>query len=454
MPRQTKKTTTKKPHTTKPVTKVEPSLEETKLEELHDKEYVPPTEKEKFMEEIKKMPDGATTSDARDEEHKFWRYEPVIGTGVVVPKDYNHPIQEDLTVDKISKVPANLPREDMKYVIVDIDDEKEMDDVYNLLAKNYVEDDDATLRFDYKIDFIKWCLKVPNYQRNWFIGIRLENTNELIGFITGVPSLIKIYDKKVPVAEINFLCIKKEMRKFKLAPLLIKEVTRQVHLYGIFQAVYTSGTDLPNVVSTAQYFHRPLNPKKLDAIGFSSCNERLTMQRAVKLYKLPDEPVTPGFRRMEVKDAKEVTEKLNIFLQRHHDLTVLFDEETVIHSFMTRENIVESFVIERDGKIVAFSAYYILPSSILNSYEYKELYVAYQYYYFYEADVDAKAFFKDMLICANKSKCDVFNCLNLSQNTKYIADLLFVPGSGYLKYYLYNWACPKVNPDKLDIILQ
>jgi hypothetical protein len=35
--------------------------------------------------------------------------------------------------------------------------------------------------------------------------------------------------------EINFLCVHKKLRSKRLAPVLIKEVTRRVNLQGIFQ---------------------------------------------------------------------------------------------------------------------------------------------------------------------------------------------------------------------------
>ncbi|KAL7722087.1 Glycylpeptide N-tetradecanoyltransferase [Entamoeba marina] len=412
--------------------------------ELKKKEFIEGEEQIEFLKTIDKDIHGTTQSD-RDKDHKFWKYQPVVGTGVKVPQKFNNPIQPDVPYEMVSKEPTPLPNEDMFFTSVDIDTEAEMEEVYVLLKDNYVEDDDATLRFNYQKDFIRWCLKVPGYYKTWILGIRLHTTNALVGFITGVPTSVKIYDRVVDVAEINFLCIRKDMRKFKLAPLLITEVTRQVHLTGLFQAVYTS---------VAQYFHRPLHPKKLDAIGFSTVNERLTLQRALKLYKLPSVPVSKGFRAMEEKDVEVVTEKLNKYLHNRFDLTVLFSKEMVSHTFLERDGIVKSYVIETDGNITAFGAFYILQSSVLNSYEYDDLVVAYQYYYFHDSSVDFKQFFKDLLTCALNEKCDVFNCLNMAENGKYLSDLLFVPGDGNLKYYLYNWACPEVPSEKLSIVLQ
>ena len=45
--------------------------------------------------------------------------------------------------------------------------------------------------------------------------------------------------------EINYPCVHKRLRTKRLAPVLIKEITRRVNLAGIFQAVYTAGVVLP-----------------------------------------------------------------------------------------------------------------------------------------------------------------------------------------------------------------
>ncbi len=63
---------------------------------------------------------------------------------------------------------------------------------------------------------------------------------------------------------------------------------------------------LPTPVAKCRYWHRNLNPKKLVNVGFSHLTRRMTLPRAVKLYKLPAAPLTPGIRPMEQKDVKQV----------------------------------------------------------------------------------------------------------------------------------------------------
>jgi glycylpeptide N-tetradecanoyltransferase len=75
--------------------------------------------------------------------------------------------------------------------------------------------------------------------------------SKLLVKLTLSPHLKIDYRKKLLV-EINFLCIHKKLRSKRLAPLLIKEVTRRVNLEGIFQAVYTAGVVLPQPVATCR----------------------------------------------------------------------------------------------------------------------------------------------------------------------------------------------------------
>ena len=63
--------------------------------------------------------------------------------------------------------------------------------------------------------------------------------------------LLNIYSEQLLV-EINFLCVHKKLRSKRLAPVLIKEVTRLIHLEGIFQALYTAGVHLPKPISVCR----------------------------------------------------------------------------------------------------------------------------------------------------------------------------------------------------------
>ena len=118
------------------------------------------------------------------------------------------------------------------------------------------------------------------------------------------------------MVEINFLCVHKKLRAKRLAPVLISEITRRVNLHGIFQAAYTAGVILPKPIVTCRYWHRSLNPKKLVQVGFSHMGRNMTMQRLVRLYKLPEKTQCRGLRPMSARDldqARLLVNKVSIF---------------------------------------------------------------------------------------------------------------------------------------------
>lgn len=44
--------------------------------------------------------------------------------------------------------------------------------MYELLSNNYVEDNDGVFRFDYPVEFLRWTLLTPNYNKEWHVGVR------------------------------------------------------------------------------------------------------------------------------------------------------------------------------------------------------------------------------------------------------------------------------------------
>jgi len=46
---------------------------------------------------------------------------------------------------------------------------------------------------------------------------------------------------------------------------------------------------------------------------------------------------------------------------------------------------------------------------------------------------------------------DVFNALDLMENKQFLEPLKFGIGDGNLQYYLYNWRCPTMTPDRVRI---
>lgn len=70
-----------------------------------------------------------------------------------------------------------------------------------------------------------------------------------------------------------------------------------------------------------RYWHRSLNPKKLIDVKFSHLSRNMTMQRTLKLHKLPESTRTPGFRKLTEKDLPQARKLLsNVRLRNYKSI--------------------------------------------------------------------------------------------------------------------------------------
>lgn len=390
-----------------------------------------------------------TTEEAMRKQFEFWNTQPVpkIDEDIAV----NEPIEPDKPQSEVRQEPYTLPQGFIWDTLI-LDDPKTLQELYQLLNENYVEDDDNMFRFDYSADFLLWALKPPGWHKEWHCGVRVEKSGKLVGFISAIPATIRIYEHTQKMVEINFLCVHKKLRSKRVAPVLIREITRRVHMQGIFQAVYTAGVVLPKPVSTCRYWHRSLNPKKLIEVKFSHLARNMTMQRTLKLYRLPEETKTAGFRPLEARDISQAYKLLNQYLTKF-DLAPSFDEEDFRHWFFPRAGIVDCFVVENDGAITDLVSYYTLPSTVMHHPTHKSLKAAYSFFNASTATAWTDLI-NDALVTAKNAGFDVFNALDLMENKTFLETLKFGIGDGNLHYYLYNWRCPGMPAHQVGLVLQ
>lgn len=268
---------------------------------------------------------------------------------------------------------------------MDLTNPTELDDVYTLLNQNYVEDHEAMFRFAYSASFLTWALMSPGWRKEWHIGIRASQSRKLVAFISGVPCTLRVRKSHVQCSEINFLCVHKKLRSKRLAPVLIREVTRRCNLLGIWQAIYTGGILLPTPVSTCRYYHRALDWPKLHEVGFSPLPPGSTKQRMTLRMKLPTETSIKGLREMALKDVDAVLDLLKRYLATM-DMAQEFTRDEVQHWLVNEEpeiknKVVYSYVVEHEGKVTDFFSFYSIPSTVIGNPVYQSINVAYLFYY-------------------------------------------------------------------------
>lgn len=231
------------------------------------------------------------------------------------------------------------------------------------------------------------ALKSPGWRPEWHVGVRATRSRKLVASICAVPTQLRVRKNSKPMGEVNFLCIHKKLRSKRLAPVLIKEVTRRINLDGIYQAIYTAGIILPRPVSSCRYFHRPINWLKLYETGFSPMPAGATKERMIRRNQLPPQTNTPGFRPMQESDIDAVLNLLNRYLSRF-DLAQEFTRDEVDHWLFNKtanphDRVIWSFVADGDGggPITDFVSFYSLESSVIQAGKHASVRAAYLYYY-------------------------------------------------------------------------
>ncbi|KAH6657093.1 acyl-CoA N-acyltransferase [Truncatella angustata] len=386
--------------------------------------------------------------------YKFWSTQPVTHFGEEA-KFEDGPIKIQ-TIDQVSKEPPPLIQ-GFEWCDMDISNPTENEEVRDLLQGHYVEDDEALFRFNYSYSILKWAMMPPNWKKQWHVGVRASTSKKLVAFISAVPLEIRVRKNIVHASEVNFLCIHKKLRSKRLAPVLIKEVTRRCNLEGVFQAIYTGGIVLPTPVSTCRYYHRAIDWQKLYETGFSPLPAGSKPQYQVRKYAVPDNTKLKGLREMQEKDVDAVHELMTNYLKKY-DLAPDWNKEDVRHWLLHKkandqleEQVIWTYVIENDkGKITDFFSFYCLESSVLRDSKHKVVRAAYLFYYATETglgdNVDRESFktrlnalMSDALVLCKRNKFDVFNALSLMDNGLFLEEQKFGAGDGQLHYYLFNY---------------
>ncbi len=354
-----------------------------------------------------------------------------------------------ITIKEVNNNEITLPK-DLSWYNIDIDNIEELSMLYNFLRDHYVGNED--FRFNYSQEFLLWALNPPGYKKEYILSIRSDiGKKPIVGFISAIPATISVQDKLCEMVEINYLCVHSKIRKCNIAPVLIKEITRRANLNNIWQAVYTAGVTLPTPISICTYHHRPLNTKKLIDIEFINIKPNSTISQNIKLYKLPEITKTQGLRELQKTDCLQACKLLNEYLGKF-TLHPIFTIDEFEHWFCGRNNVIESYVVEDPDtyEITDMISFYIIQSTILNNSKHSILNTAYLFYYFANK-TSLTQLVNDMLIIAYKKGMDVFNCLDIHDNSQFINEVKFKKGNGELKYYLYNYLTKPI--DNMGLVL-
>jgi len=302
--------------------------------------------------------------------------------------------------------------------------EPEIEEAYELINKYYVEDE--TFRLNYSLDIVKWAVEAPGYKN---IGIRKSDTNELIGYISSIPSKISVCDDILNAVQINFLCIHNNFRSMGFVPLLISEMKRIANTNNIWQAYATAVAKLPGPMVKSSYWHRFLNVKRLVKTGFYKTN-----RLREKYFELRG---NSQFRKMKTKDIPKVTRILQNYF-KDFKIAPVINKDWVKHWILP----INSYVNDETDEFISF--YDISYDRVDGSDSVKQAYTFYMV-----GDV-----YNDAFLIARNLGYDVFNTLDVGHETSKLEKLKFMEGTGHVHYYLFNWLpASKIENEEIQLKL-
>ncbi|CAL8301562.1 unnamed protein product [Lota lota] len=386
-----------------------------------------------------------TLQEAQRRTYRFWDSQPVPKLG------------KRLTIGPITKPDGGVRQEPYSlppgftWDTLDPTSLSVLKELCLLLSENYTEDDDNTLRRHFTPEYLKWVLEPPGWQAQWLCGVRVSTNQKLVGFISAAPACLRIHDTERKVAQVNFLCVHRKLRQKRMSPVLIRELTRRVQQQGVSQAVYTAPVVLPTPLATCRFWHRPLTPRKLMDVDYPGL--RLNTNLQLKLHRLPKLPKTPGLRPLTIEDIPGALNLLHThFLES--GLSPALSPQDAAHWLLPRENVMDSYVVEAsDGTgVTDLVSFYTVTTRVLNHPLHSQLREA-RLFYCVATATDPVDLVEDTLVLAKAKGLDIYSVLDVMGNSCFLEKLKFVPGENCLHYYLYNWACPTIRPDKVGLLV-
>ncbi|XP_028990437.1 glycylpeptide N-tetradecanoyltransferase 2-like [Betta splendens] len=388
-----------------------------------------------------------TMSEAKKRTYRFWETQPVPKFGDAITAD--GPVAGDGAC--VRKEPYSLPQ-GFSWDTLDLSSPSTLSELCALLNENYLEEDDNTFRLSFCAEYLRWTLQPPDWLAHCHCAVRVNSNQKLVGFIAGVPADIRIYETQKRVVQVKFLCVHKKLRLKRMTPVLIRELARRARQQGFLQAVYTAGVVLPTPLSSCSYWHRPLNLRKLLEVNYPGLRVKMNLQRALKLNRLPEATKTPGLRPAAKADVERIHSLVQTNLCKFH-LRPVLSVQDVEHLLLPRDNVVDTYVVEGpDGTVTDVVSFYSVWSKVLNHPVHSGLREAHLLYVVSTA-TDQVELMEDALVLAKSKGNDIFCALDVMDNTTFLEQLKFSISDRSLHYYLYNWMCPNMSPDKVGLVL-
>lgn len=339
----------------------------------------------------------------------------------------NEPIGKKTT--KTTKLPPKLPE---GYKIKEFNLKNDLQKVINLIKKNYKDKCDTSMFLEYSSEFLNWYL--INHCKERYC-LNLYYLDLLVGFITGSEVLLFVKGTLDTFLGVNFLCLHVDHRSRSLAPILISHLTYIANQDKIFKAIFTGGKSFSFNFAKINYFHRPINIKKLQEARYLFYYEEIPILKKKSLRKAVKEDIPEILELYKMQNEKK-------------QIYEIMTPEKAEKTFLPKNKVVTTFVSEKNGKITEFISYFFISTNI--SYSESKVFAAYLLHW---SSKDIRTLLNDSFLLLKDEEVDVVNCLGLGDNLCFVGDDDFLEGTGELNYSFYNCEIPLVGKEDINIVM-
>ena len=299
-------------------------------------------------------------------------------------------------------------------------------DIFIFLDKNYIQDAKNHFRFNYIHEFLKNNLLSPYWNSSKNLGLKFQRNRKIFGFVSVINRKLLYFNFYLPISEINFLCVKKILRKKKLVTILIKEISRRQNLIGYLEAIFTTGVSFGDFIAKTNFYHLYLRKKKLIKIGF------IPEKGMKKIFNIQLSDKYQGGIFGEMLFKKMCRKLLKCELYTFFGLT------ECEYWFFTISGVLYRLTLycQSNFNKIGFVTFFSLPTKFIKSK--KKLYLLSAYSYYNVLPPTGMSSFLTGLAISKKLGFDLFNLISENRDNIFLSFFGFRIGSGKLRYYITN----------------
>jgi glycylpeptide N-tetradecanoyltransferase len=372
--------------------------------------------------------------------HKFWNTQPILSPNEIVTKDsYIEPPKQQKSL-----IEQHILPEKFDWMNVDMTIDSDVSKVSTFINKYYINvDKNQKFIGSYTPEYLTWMYGKSNH-----IGVCVivKQTAAIVGFIIGKVVKTQINKNIMDIVDVNYLCVHPKLRSKRLAPELIKELTRQFNLKGYNSGFFTTTEPLQTPFATPMKYTRAININNLIETNYMTFDPKINIKDIKKTLKLPEKP-SDGFKKLDTSHINQAHTNFNKYSEKYNFYPI-FTLEEFKHIFYNNKFVTTYVYEDKDGNVSDFISYYTTLAHNIN--DNKMIKKANLFYYTCLNETQYRLI-REMLIVARNNGIDVFNATSIMENQYILKELGFEEGPLY-NYYLYNWKIKQMKPFQINYL--